>query len=59
MAETKWRHADKCTGVFPKWSRIFIEFSKFIESDKALKHELGQFKDPVSHMCFTGTGVVS
>ena len=25
-------------GVFPKWSRAFIEFR---ESDKSLKHELG------------------
>ena len=25
-------------GVFPKWSRTFIEFS---ESDKSLKHEFG------------------
>ena len=31
-------------GVLPKWSRTFIEFSefsKFRESDKSLKHELG------------------
>ena len=26
---------------FPKWSRTFIEFSEFRESDKSLKHELG------------------
>ena len=25
-----------------------------MESDKSLKHKLGQFKDPVCHMCFTG-----
>ena len=34
-------------GVFPKWSRTFIEFSefsKFRESDKSLKHELGSIK---------------
>ena len=32
------------TGVFPKWSRTFIELSKsseFREYDKSLKHELG------------------
>ena len=31
-------------GLFPKWSRTFIEFSdfsKFMESDKHLEHELG------------------
>ena len=28
-------------GVFPKWSRTFIEFREFRESDKPLKHELG------------------
>ena len=31
-------------GVFPKWSRIFTEFndfSKFRETDKSLRHELG------------------
>ena len=27
-------------GVFPKWSRTFIKFSEFSESDKFLKHEL-------------------
>ena len=29
-------------GVFPKWSRNFIEFSEFRETDKSLKHELGE-----------------
>ena len=31
-------------GVFPKWSRTFIEFcefNEFREADKSLKHELG------------------
>ena len=28
-------------GIFPKWKRIFIEFSEFRESDKSLKYELG------------------
>ena len=28
-------------GVFPKWIQKFGEFSKFRESDKPLKHELG------------------
>ena len=28
-------------GVFLKWSRTFIEISKFRESEKSLKHELG------------------
>ena len=40
------------TRVFPKWSRTFIEFSKFRESDKSLKH-------PVSHMCLACAMVVS
>ena len=31
------------------------EFNKFGESDKSLKHELGPFKDPVSHICLAGT----
>ena len=34
----------------------FIEFSKFRDSDKSLKH-WAQFKDPVSHMCLAGVGV--
>ena len=28
-------------GVFPKWSRTFIELIEFKESDKSLKHEFG------------------
>ena len=35
---------EKNNGVFPKWSRTFIEFgefSEFRETDKSLKHELG------------------
>ena len=31
---------DLFNGSFPKWSRPFIEFSKFRESDKSLGHEL-------------------
>ena len=31
------------------------KFSEFRESDKSLKYELGQFKDPVSHQCLAGT----
>ena len=27
-------------GVFPKWSRTFIEFSEYRESDKSSKNEL-------------------
>ena len=27
--------------IFPKWSRTFIEFSEFGETEKSLKHELG------------------
>ena len=37
----------------------FTEFSKFRESDKSLKHELAQFKDPVFHMCLAGAVVTS
>ena len=37
----------------------FSEFSEFRESDKTLKHELVQFKDPVSHMCRSGAVVAS
>ena len=47
-------------GVFPKWSRTFIEFSEFSEIrefDKSLKHELGSLKDLVSHMCLAGAVV--
>ena len=46
--------------VFPKWSRIFIEFSDFSEfgeSDKLLKHELGSH--PVSHICLARPVVAS
>ena len=28
-------------GVFSKWSRTFIEFSEFRESEKSMRHELG------------------
>ena len=35
------------------------KFSEFMGSDKLLKHEWGQFKDPVSHMCLAGNVVVS
>ena len=47
-------------GVFPKWSRTFIEFSEFSEIrefDKSLKHELGSLKDLVFHMCLAGAVV--
>ena len=44
------------SGVFPKWKRTFSEFTG---SYKSLKHELAQFKDPVSHMCLTGAVVES
>ena len=37
----------------------FTEFSEFSESSKSLKHELGKFKIPVSHMCLAGAVVVS
>ena len=37
----------------------FTEFGKFRESDKSLKHDWVQFKDPVSHMCLAGTLVAS
>ena len=43
-----YQWVSKCTtcgiwnnGVFSKWSRTFIEFSEFRESEKSLKHELG------------------
>ena len=39
--------------------RQFREFSKFREFDKSLKHGLGQFQDPVSHMCLAGSVVAS
>ena len=32
---------DLINGVFPKWSRTFTKFTKFRETDKSLKHELG------------------
>ena len=31
-----------------------MEFTEFRESDKSVKQELGQFKDPVSHVCLAG-----
>ena len=34
-----------------------MEFS--LESDKSLKHELGQFKNPVLHIFLVGTVVAS
>ena len=37
----------------------FTEFSEFRESDKSLKHELGQFKDPIAHICLAGAVVAS
>ena len=36
-----WIKKQGDNGVYPKWSRTFIEFSKFRESDKSLKNELG------------------
>ena len=33
------------------------EFTEFRESDKLLKHKLGQFKDHVSNMCLAGAVV--
>ena len=37
----------------------FSEFSEFKESNKTLKHNLAQFKDPVFHMCLAGIMVAS
>ena len=45
-------------GVFPKWSRTFIEFSEFRESDNSLQHELGSILKILSLMCFAGAVVV-
>ena len=45
-------------GGFPKWSRIFIEFSDFSEfgeSDKSLKHELGS----IERSCLSHGAVVA
>ena len=39
--------------------QVFTEISKFRESDKSLKHELGSFKDPVSHRCLVSAVVAS
>ena len=44
-------------GVFPKWSRTFIEFSKFRESDKSVTW--ARCTDHVSHMCLAGAVVAS
>ena len=41
-------------GVFPKWSRTFIELSElgeFRESNRSLKHELGSVYNILSLMC--------
>ena len=35
------------------------EFSEFRECNNSLKHELAQFKDPVSDMCLAGAAVAS
>ena len=40
-------------GVFLKWSRTFVEFCEFRETDKSLKHELAS----ISYMCLTGAVV--
>ena len=37
--------------------REFSEFGKLRESNESLRHELGQFKDPVSDMCLAGAMV--
>ena len=39
--------------------QVFTEISKFRESNKSLKHELGSFKDPVSHRCLVSAVVAS
>ena len=36
----------------------FREFSEFMGSDKSVKYELGQFKDPVSLVCLAGVVVL-
>ena len=41
MNRTKCESALSFIGVFSKWSRTFIEFSEFRESEESLKHELG------------------
>ena len=49
-------------GVFPKLNRTFIEFSDFSEfgkSDKSLKMNWAQFKDPASYRCLAGAVVAS
>ena len=37
----------------------FSDFSKFRESDKSMRHELGQFKDIVCCLCLAGAVVAS
>ena len=44
-------------GVFPKWSRTFIEFNKFRGPKNQWSMAGPQFKDPVSHMCLTSAVV--
>ena len=44
----------KTNGFFPKWNGNSVKFN-----DKSLKHESGQFKDPVCHLCLAGSVVKS
>ena len=60
----KAAHQCRNNGVFPKWSRHFIELSGFNECDKSLKHKLDsicinftQLKNPISHLCPVGAMV--
>ena len=46
-----------CSGVFPKWSITFTEFSEFRENDNHWSMNWAQFKGPVSHVCCVGAVV--
>ena len=45
---------------FLNGAELSVKFSKFRESDKSTKHELGSiYKDLVSHLCLAGAVVAS
>ena len=39
---------------FPEWNIKFIKFTEFIKSDKPLKNELAQLRNPAFHLWLSG-----
>ena len=47
-------------GVFSKWSRTFIEFREFKESEKSLRHELHSVQgSALLHVSLWDSGIIS